>query len=46
MTTRIADAITAACREIRSGALYGEFVVDIIQGGAGRAAPSWSSRRA
>ncbi|HUF51942.1 MAG TPA: aspartate ammonia-lyase [Longimicrobiales bacterium] len=32
---RIADAIVAACREIRAGNLHGEFVVDVIQGGAG-----------
>jgi aspartate ammonia-lyase len=32
---RIADAIVAACREIRDGNLHGEFVVDVIQGGAG-----------
>ena len=32
---RIADAIIAACREIRSGALHDQFVVDVIQGGAG-----------
>ncbi|MFJ9785517.1 aspartate ammonia-lyase [Amycolatopsis sp. NPDC101161] len=31
----IADAICEACREIREGALHGEFVVDVIQGGAG-----------
>jgi aspartate ammonia-lyase len=31
----IADAICAACREIREGALHGEFAVDVIQGGAG-----------
>ncbi|MEV6647035.1 aspartate ammonia-lyase [Amycolatopsis sp. NPDC051371] len=31
----IADAICAACKEIREGALHGEFVVDVIQGGAG-----------
>lgn len=31
----IADAIAAACIEIRDGALHGEFVVDVIQGGAG-----------
>lgn len=31
----IAEAITAACREIRAGSLHGEFVVDVIQGGAG-----------
>ncbi|MEH3140851.1 MAG: aspartate ammonia-lyase [Mycobacterium kyogaense] len=30
-----ADAIVAACQEIRSGALHDEFVVDVIQGGAG-----------
>jgi len=31
----IADAIAAACAEIRGGALHDEFVVDVIQGGAG-----------
>src|SRR3990167_7986381 len=30
-----ADAIISACEEIRSGQLHGEFVVDVIQGGAG-----------
>lgn len=30
-----ADAIVAACREIRAGALHDQFVVDLIQGGAG-----------
>jgi aspartate ammonia-lyase len=30
-----ADAITGACEEIRGGALLEEFVVDVIQGGAG-----------
>ncbi|HEX2137466.1 MAG TPA: aspartate ammonia-lyase [Microvirga sp.] len=30
-----ADAIVAACEEIRTGALHDEFVVDLIQGGAG-----------
>src|SRR5438876_5328164 len=30
-----ADAIVAACEEIRAGKLHGEFVVDVIQGGAG-----------
>jgi aspartate ammonia-lyase len=30
-----ADAIAAACREIRSGKLHDQFVVDVIQGGAG-----------
>jgi aspartate ammonia-lyase len=29
------EAIAAACREIRAGALHDEFVVDVIQGGAG-----------
>ncbi|MBB5851643.1 aspartate ammonia-lyase [Amycolatopsis umgeniensis] len=31
----VADAICRACREIREGALHEEFVVDVIQGGAG-----------
>ncbi|SFU30853.1 aspartate ammonia-lyase [Pseudoduganella namucuonensis] len=31
----LADAIIAACQEIRDGRLHGEFVVDMIQGGAG-----------
>src|SRR5260370_24746127 len=30
-----ADAIVAAAEEIRAGALHEEFVVDVIQGGAG-----------
>ncbi|WP_406865555.1 aspartate ammonia-lyase [Streptomyces sp. HUAS MG47] len=30
-----ADAIAAACQEIRSGKLHDQFVVDVIQGGAG-----------
>ncbi len=37
-TTRrptIAEAIVAACVEIRGGALHDQFVVDVIQGGAG-----------
>jgi aspartate ammonia-lyase len=29
------DAIVKACREIRAGALHDQFVVDVIQGGAG-----------
>jgi aspartate ammonia-lyase len=29
------DAIVAACEEIRAGALHDQFVVDLIQGGAG-----------
>jgi aspartate ammonia-lyase len=32
---RVAGAIVRACEEIRSGNLHGEFVVDVIQGGAG-----------
>ena len=35
MSAEVADAIAAACVEIRGGALHGEFVVDVIQGGAG-----------
>jgi aspartate ammonia-lyase len=31
----VADAIVRACREIRDGNLHNEFVVDVIQGGAG-----------
>jgi aspartate ammonia-lyase len=31
----VAAAIIAACREIRDGSLHNEFVVDVIQGGAG-----------
>ena len=31
----VARAIVAACREIRNGGLHDEFVVDVIQGGAG-----------
>ncbi len=29
------EAVVAACREIRDGALHDQFVVDLIQGGAG-----------
>jgi len=32
---KIADAIAAACDEIIAGKLHAEFVVDVIQGGAG-----------
>jgi aspartate ammonia-lyase len=32
---RIADAIVTACTAIRRGALHEQFVVDVIQGGAG-----------
>ncbi|MEJ8281874.1 aspartate ammonia-lyase [Pseudonocardia spirodelae] len=31
----VADAIVAACAEIRGGALHDQFVVDVVQGGAG-----------
>jgi aspartate ammonia-lyase len=31
----VADAIVRACREIREGKLHGQFVVDVVQGGAG-----------
>ncbi|MDJ0357510.1 aspartate ammonia-lyase [Paenarthrobacter sp. PH39-S1] len=30
-----AEAIMAACREIRSGKLHEQFIVDVVQGGAG-----------
>lgn len=32
---RRADAIVAACKEIQAGKLHDQFVVDVIQGGAG-----------
>ncbi|KAB2885207.1 MAG: aspartate ammonia-lyase [Albidovulum sp.] len=35
LDVRRRDAIVAACREIRAGALHDQFVVDLIQGGAG-----------
>ncbi|TWI35828.1 aspartate ammonia-lyase [Paracoccus sulfuroxidans] len=35
LSREIADAIGAACREIREGALHDQFIVDLIQGGAG-----------
>ena len=35
LPTTLADAIVAACEEIRGGALLDQFVVDLIQGGAG-----------
>ena len=31
----VADAIVRACREIRDGRLHEQFVVDVVQGGAG-----------
>ncbi len=35
LPAKLRDAIVAACREIRNGALHDQFVVDVIQGGAG-----------
>ena len=35
LDTAIAEAIIAACMEIRGGSLHDQFVVDQIQGGAG-----------
>ncbi|WP_367713279.1 aspartate ammonia-lyase [Ketogulonicigenium vulgare] len=35
LSPEIADAIIAACLEIRDGKLHDQFVVDLIQGGAG-----------
>jgi aspartate ammonia-lyase len=35
LAPEIAEAITAACHEIRAGNLHAEFIVDVIQGGAG-----------
>ncbi|MFF4482151.1 aspartate ammonia-lyase [Stenotrophomonas sp. NPDC087984] len=35
LTSAKADAIAAACQEIRRGALHDQFTVDVIQGGAG-----------
>ncbi|WP_042431623.1 aspartate ammonia-lyase [Streptacidiphilus anmyonensis] len=35
LDARRADAIVRACEEIRAGHLHDEFVVDVIQGGAG-----------
>jgi len=32
---QLADAIVAACREVIDGQLHDQFVVDVIQGGAG-----------
>ncbi len=31
----VTDAVVAACREIRDGRLHAQFVVDVVQGGAG-----------
>ncbi|MCX3060888.1 aspartate ammonia-lyase [Streptomyces beihaiensis] len=35
LTPAKAEAIVTACREIRSGKLHDQFVVDVVQGGAG-----------
>jgi aspartate ammonia-lyase len=35
LDARRCDAIVAACRELRDGRLHEQFVVDVIQGGAG-----------
>jgi aspartate ammonia-lyase len=35
LSPTVAEAICGACKEIREGALHEEFVVDVIQGGAG-----------
>lgn len=35
LATKKSEAIKAACTEIRQGALHEQFVVDVIQGGAG-----------
>ncbi|HEX2094405.1 MAG TPA: aspartate ammonia-lyase [Longimicrobiaceae bacterium] len=35
LSPEIANAIVAACREIRAGRLHEHFVVDVVQGGAG-----------
>ncbi len=35
LTDEVADAIVRACREIRDGKLREQFVVDVVQGGAG-----------
>ncbi|MGH7504109.1 MAG: aspartate ammonia-lyase, partial [Longimicrobiales bacterium] len=35
LSNDVAEAIGRACREIRAGSLHSEFVVDVIQGGAG-----------
>ncbi|MBB4637703.1 aspartate ammonia-lyase [Longimicrobium terrae] len=35
LPAEVADAIVRACREIRDGKLHEQFVVDVVQGGAG-----------
>src|SRR5690625_3382565 len=36
ITEEQADAIVAACEDIRAGRLHDQFIVDVIQGGAGK----------
>ncbi|MFI1654710.1 aspartate ammonia-lyase [Streptomyces sp. NPDC020472] len=38
LTRSQVDAVVAACREIREGRLHEQFVVDVLQGGAGTSA--------
>jgi aspartate ammonia-lyase len=35
LTDEVKDAVVRACREIRDGRLHEQFVVDVVQGGAG-----------
>jgi aspartate ammonia-lyase len=35
LDAKVAGAIVEACREVREGALHDQFVVDVVQGGAG-----------
>jgi aspartate ammonia-lyase len=35
LTDDVADAVVRACREVRDGKLHEQFVVDVVQGGAG-----------
>jgi aspartate ammonia-lyase len=35
LPAEVADAIVRACRELRAGRLHEQFVVDVVQGGAG-----------
>jgi aspartate ammonia-lyase len=35
LSAEVSDAIVRACQEVRSGSLHNQFVVDVIQGGAG-----------
>jgi aspartate ammonia-lyase len=42
--TRRCDAIVKACDELLDGKLHEQFVVDVIQGGAGTTSWRWSRR--